>query len=322
MAINTIKRSLLEEIMDTVSIKAGLLLPQSKAISLLNKEAGNEGWWNGDLEVYIRIQFDEVEETFLSLMAAVGALPDDTHPNICLINYVRKNAQVLNIAPYDNMAVYKEVMRVSSVFEEYIRGVPIPENISILPSFEVFKNDYLNRHIYHENPPIEADWKTSIPLSSLFESEVIQGDERVESYFDQRYIDYLSKQTGDLSDIHWRQFEFLTGEYFKRSGYSVTVNKGRGDGGVDVVATKNDEIIGPEVIYVQCKKYSKNNPIQLDAVRAFWATVNDENATKGLIATTSRLTRGAEEYCKARLYRLSAFEEDKIIFWIKSMRKR
>jgi restriction endonuclease Mrr len=65
----------------------------------------------------------------------------------------------------------------------------------------------------------------------------------------------------------------------------------------------------------------KNNPVQLDAVRAFWATV-DENATKGIIATTSRLTSGSEEYCKARLYRLSAFEGDKIINWIRNMKKR
>lgn len=154
----------------------------------------------------------------------------------------------------------------------------------------------------------------------MFESETIQGCENEEAYFDQRFIEYLDKQKCDIEDIHWRQFEYLTGEFFRRSGYLVTVNKGRDDGGIDVIAIKENEITGPEKIFVQCKKYKKSNHIQLDSVRAFWATISDEQATKGIIATTSCLTKGSQEYCKARLYRLAAAESDKIENWIKIMK--
>lgn len=154
----------------------------------------------------------------------------------------------------------------------------------------------------------------------MFESESIHGCEKEEAYFDQRYIEYLYKQECDIENIHWRQFEFLTGEFFRRSGYNVTVNKGRGDGGIDVIAVKENQITGPEKIFVQCKKYKKPNHIQLDSVRAFWATINDEQATKGIIATTSCLSKGAQEYCKARLYRLCAAEEDKVTNWIEKMK--
>ena len=322
MSINALKRSLFDQLIDVVSIKAGLLLPQSKAISLLNSEVSDDGWWNENLDTGIRIHFDEYEEIFLSLMAAVGALPDNNHPYSCLINYVRKQAAYFGLSPDNNMALYNTVMLLTEELNQYIHAAkPISEKTSCFPDFEKIKNEYLNRHFYYANPPVEADWDNTIPLASLFQSERIEGNEKEESYFDQRYIDYLNKQTNDLHDIHWRQFEYLTGEYFKRTGYDVTVNKGRGDGGIDVVAKKTDEIIGPEIIYVQCKKYKKNSPVQLDSVRAFWATVNDENATKGIIATTSRLTKGANDYCKARLYRLNACEEKKVIHWIKTMKK-
>lgn len=160
-----------------------------------------------------------------------------------------------------------------------------------------------------------------IDLSNLFESELIIGCEHEEAYFDQRFIEYFNKQKCDLEDIHWRQFEYLTGEFFHRSGYTVIVNKGKGDGGIDVVAVKENDITGPEKIFVQCKKYMKSNHIQLDSVRAFWATVSDEHATKGIIATTSCLTKGSQDYCKARLYRLAAAEADKIEKWKDKMKK-
>jgi len=307
---------------DLVGIKAGLLLPQAKAITLLNQETEDEGWWNEDLDSYIRIHFEDYEVTFLELMSAVGGLPDSTSPMDCMVSYINRIGTSVGIPPSDRMAAYRLAMDIQNCLIQFMdSGVKIPGHITKLPDFERFLNEYLNRHMYHEATPSEANWSTPINLSSLFDSESIHGCEKEEAYFDQRYIEYLHKQKCDIEDIHWRQFEYLTGEFFHRSGYNVTVNAGRGDGGVDVVAIKEDKIVGPEKIFIQCKKYKKSNHIQLDSVRAFWATINDEQATKGIIATTSCLTKGAQEYCKARLYRLGSAEEDKVINWIDKMKK-
>ena len=86
-----------------------------------------------------------------------------------------------------------------------------------------------------------------------------------------------------------------------------------------MIARKHDPVSGPQMILIQCKKYSEHNPVEVDSVRAFWATVDDAGATKGIVATTSRLTRGAKEYCKAKLYRLDSAEKSKIEGWVQSM---
>lgn len=74
------------------------------------------------------------------------------------------------------------------------------------------------------------------------------------------------------------------------------------------------------MILVQCKKYSENNPVEVDSIRAFWATVDDSGATKGIIATTSRLTSGAKDYCKAKMYRLDSADNTNIKGWLQSMK--
>jgi hypothetical protein len=40
---------------------------------------------------------------------------------------------------------------------------------------------------------------------------------------DHRFIDYLHAQPEDLSRMHWRQSEYLAGEFFRRNGYHVEV---------------------------------------------------------------------------------------------------
>ena len=188
-----------------------------------------------------------------------------------------------------------------------------------MPQFDTLVRDYKDRYVFHNEIPESVDWNGSLPLDALFESEEIPNSENSDCYFDQRYIDYLSRQITEIGDVHWRQFEYLTGEYFRKNGYEVEVTQGRGDGGIDVIARKTDPISGPQMILVQCKKYSEHNPVQVDSVRAFWATVDDAGATKGIVATTSRLTSGAKDYCKAKLYRMDSAEKSRIEDWIHSM---
>lgn len=307
---------------DITSLKSGIILPQNKAISLLNSEKGDEGWWNEKLDSFIRIHMEDYEDTFLNLLVAVGYIPNARSPIECAVTYCNEIGDKIGVSPADKMGIYRVCQEIQiSLVRFMTAGDDIPSHILNYPHFNEFKDEYFKRHIYHESPPPEANWSTPVNLSTLFESESIIGCEHEEAYFDQRFIEYLSKQKCDLEDIHWRQFEYLTGEFFHRSGYTVTVNKGRDDGGIDVIAIKDNDIIGPEKIYVQCKKYKKSNHIQLDSVRAFWSTISDEQATKGIIATTSCLTKGSQDYCKARLYRLAAAEGDNIEKWIDKMKK-
>jgi hypothetical protein len=63
----------------------------------------------------------------------------------------------------------------------------------------------------------------------LFEGEHIPDDPT--AYLDQRYIDYLAKNSEEMGRIHWRNFERLTTEFFRRLGYELDLgyrDKGRG----------------------------------------------------------------------------------------------
>jgi restriction system protein len=96
-------------------------------------------------------------------------------------------------------------------------------------------------------------WDGVVSLDRLFEGEHIPGDPTV--YLDQRYIDYLAKNSEEMGRIHWRNFERLTTEFFRRQSYEVDLGKGTKDGGVDVrVWTDKDSKSGPPLILIQCKR--------------------------------------------------------------------
>jgi hypothetical protein len=84
-------------------------------------------------------------------------------------------------------------------------------------------------------------------------------------------------------------------------------------------AAKNRVLAGPEVILVQCKRIKAGAEVAINEVKALWADVQDEGASKGLIATTTRLAKGARDYCDARKYRLERAEGDTVRRWIHEM---
>lgn len=313
------RQHLIDNVIDLVGIKSGLAISESKAFAFLDELSPD--WWIGEKSEVIRIDMLDFEKAFIHLMYKVGALNDDEDLCGVVVRYVNNNLNLFNIAENDVMEKVKIIsMLQHHLVKNALDKEALPKELSILPEIENLNREFKDRYVFHNEMPESVDWNGILPLDDLFYHESIPNAPSPECYLDQRYIDYLSSQTDELVDIPWRQFEYLTGEYFKRHGYEVEVTVGRGDGGIDVVAKKHDPITGPEMILVQCKKYSENNPVEVDSIRAFWATVDDAGATKGIIATTSRLTSGAKDYCKAKMYRLDSAENTNIKGWLQSMK--
>src|ERR1035438_4320053 len=100
-----------------------------------------------------------------------------------------------------------------------------------------------------------ANWDGAVALDRLFQGEHVPDDPGV--YLDQRFIDYLAKNGEDMGRIHWRNFERLTTEFFRRQGYEVDLGRGTKDGGVDVrVWTDRESKAGPPILLIQCKRYN------------------------------------------------------------------
>ncbi|WP_181281603.1 restriction endonuclease [Aeromonas veronii] len=120
--------------------------------------------------------------------------------------------------------------------------------------------------------------------------------------------------------MNWRKFEALTAEYFERSGYRVEIGEGRNDGGVDirVWGQVDNKSLAP-VTLVQCKR--TKSKIDKVLVKSLWADVVDENASSGVIVTTSYFSPGASQVCKARKYPIREANRDTVMSWLKELKK-
>jgi restriction system protein len=159
-----------------------------------------------------------------------------------------------------------------------------------------------------------------VPLKELFQLSDLGGAiaAGIDSapLIDQRFIDYLQAQPEDLSKMHWRQFEFLVGEFFRRNGYDITVTPPSRDGGIDVRAVREKGVVGPELILIQAKRLSGDRRVGIETVKALWSDINEAAATRGIVATTSTLAPGARAYCQARHYRLTQAERPMVEKWL------
>jgi len=90
----------------------------------------------------------------------------------------------------------------------------------------------------------------------------------------------------NFSDISWREMEELTGELFRRKGYSVKVTQISNDYGIDVWAIKDEMVIG-----IQVKKWQRNVGFD-DVAKTLGSNMSKANKYI-LISTTSFFTHQA-----------------------------
>ncbi|MBR2933099.1 MAG: restriction endonuclease [Clostridia bacterium] len=81
------------------------------------------------------------------------------------------------------------------------------------------------------------------------------------------------------------QFEREVAKLYEKLGYSASVTRATGDGGVDIILKKNNEIIA-----VQCKHHAK--PVGPNDFRALIGTVVTQRFTKGIFVSLSGFTTG------------------------------
>lgn len=118
-----------------------------------------------------------------------------------------------------------------------------------------------------------------------------------------------------MYDLSPRKFEELVAELLTRQGYTVDLTPPSKDGGKDIyVARRND--LGTFLYLVECKKYSLDNPVGVDIVRALYGTVQAEHATAGILVTTSRFTKGATDFQKQVEYQLSLRDYAQLHSWL------
>ena len=110
-----------------------------------------------------------------------------------------------------------------------------------------------------------------------------------------QWIDRITfrRQTGieSIRLLHWRDFERLLGETYRRQGYSVTLLGGaRADGGVDLELRKDGQRL-----LVQAKQW-RTTTVGVPKVRELWGAVADFGADGAIFVTSGRYTSDAQRW--------------------------
>lgn len=107
-------------------------------------------------------------------------------------------------------------------------------------------------------------------------------------------ISELAQQPKRLFELEPREFEFLIARVFEGYGFEVAITPCSRDSGRDIIAIRNDPV--KQRYLIECKRYATENRVGLSIVQRLHGVVQGEDATMGLLATTSSFTDPAFEF--------------------------
>ena len=119
----------------------------------------------------------------------------------------------------------------------------------------------------------------------------------------------------------WRQLEEIVAELLDQDGYTVELGRGTKDGGKDIVAMKKIPGCGLIMSIWQAKKLKPGKPVGIGTIRELADTRQELKASKGIIVTTTSLTRGALTRIEQDRYLLHKVDGEDLNTWIQQTRK-
>jgi HJR/Mrr/RecB family endonuclease len=157
----------------------------------------------------------------------------------------------------------------------------------------------------------------SVLLHATFEIESTVGGEaliKIASYVDRALIERLHPYSDDLRTMDRRKFEELVAELFVGFGYEVELTKRTRDGGKDIIAIRNAEV--NTRFLIECKRPEPGTPIRVAAVRELYGVLEDDGASKAILATTSYFTPDALLFSEKHRWELELKDFDALRQWI------
>lgn len=130
-----------------------------------------------------------------------------------------------------------------------------------------------------------------------------------------KLLKQLNENPNDLYKLTPRKFEEVVAEILARKGCDVTLTPATRDGGKDIYAARKDGL-GSFLYIVECKKYNQNNKVGIKVLRDLYGVISKENATCGIIATTSYFTKPAKEFQEDVGFRMSLKDFNGIKQWL------
>jgi hypothetical protein len=182
---------------------------------------------------------------------------------------------------------------------------------SILRDIEVAERASAGQH-WNDQSPVPPH---AFAVFSTFDTDSPIGMKTVlelTSPIPDRMLDFLARHPKYLASVPPSAFEELVAELFRGFNFAVELKAQPGDGGVDVVAVHSDT-----KYLIQCKRKGTEK-LEVGVVRELHGVVRDapNQGSKGLMATTSWLTKPAREMVERNPLYLEAAGYDRLVRWL------
>lgn len=99
-----------------------------------------------------------------------------------------------------------------------------------------------------------------------------------------------------IYDVTPREFEEIVEQVLRDEDFDTHLTQSTRDGGRDIIATKTGINGKPVVFYVECKRYSRENKVSVDLVRALYGVQTSDKVNKACLVTSSYFTRDAVDF--------------------------
>ena len=129
-------------------------------------------------------------------------------------------------------------------------------------------------------------------------------------------IRYLAQHPEKMYELNPRKFEELIAELFRAKGYDIELGRGTKDGGIDIRALLRNDV-GALLTLIQCKRHLAHNKVNVDVVRGLYGVVNRDDASCGMIVTTSTFTRDARSEQQRLEHRIHLADYMNLTEWLK-----
>ena len=137
----------------------------------------------------------------------------------------------------------------------------------------------------------------------------------------QQLIMNIAQDQELIFNISPRDFEKIIERLFQEEGFETKLTQPTRDGGYDIIATKH-EMGKPIVFYIECKRYSKRNSVEVSIVRSLFGVQSSDQINKSILVTTGHVTRDAQKFVDNQHAMMSIIDADEIYELIqKSARK-
>ncbi len=106
----------------------------------------------------------------------------------------------------------------------------------------------------------------------------------------------ISEDRDLIYNVTPREFEEIVEQVLRDEGFDTQLTQPTRDGGRDIIATKAGINGKPVVFYIECKRYSRQNKVSVDLVRALYGVQTADKVNKACLVTSSYFTHDAVNF--------------------------